>query len=133
MLLLLRTNKAGPCARGIECTYPDDLMLAHRGYQDFRFQFESPFCSAQTASLANCKAGDLSKCSNSLPFCLCLFNKNITFCQTFLFSFDKKYLNKTQLSQKCDNTFVKPLAESNFKGSVLTKTLSDDFAELKVV
>ena len=51
----------------------------------------------------------------------------------FFFSFDKKYLNKTQLSQKCDNTFVKPLAETNFKGSVLTKALSDDFAELKVV
>ena len=78
-------TRLAPCARGIECTYPNDLMLAHRGYQDFRFQFESSFCSAQTASLANCGAGDLSKCSNSLPFCLCLFNKNLTFCQTFLF------------------------------------------------
>ena len=40
---------------------------------------------------------------------------------------------KPNFHKKCDNTFVKPLAESNFKGSVLTKTLSDDFAELKVV
>ena len=50
-----------PAPEAPSALYPDDLMLAHRGYQDFRFQFESPFCSAQTASLANCGAGDLSK------------------------------------------------------------------------